>query len=199
MTLVGVPFEEAVKSAIEGKILPKPIEIVRPLSVVIMAHGYNLFDERISMRLINKLEKMGVKAYTGLNVSRQDAINSIQELGEIQYWANELDLTGAAAYFMLNNKVDGIIALSAFGCGPDSLMVDEIQYHATEKNMPMINLTIDEHTGEAGFVTRVEAFVDMLIRRKRKIIQESNIKVLPSSKKEKVIVSEEVVKNLTFV
>ena len=45
-------------------------------------------------------------------------------------------------------------------------MVDEIQYHAKERNLPMMNLTIDEHTGEAGFVTRVEAFVDMLIRRK---------------------------------
>lgn len=190
MALVGVPFSEAVKNAVEGKTVSKPIEIVKPLSVVIMAHGYNLFDERISMRLIKKLEKMGVKAYTGLNVSGEDAINSIQELGEIQYWANELDLTGAAAYYMLNNKVDGIIALSAFGCGPDSLMVDEIQYHAKERNLPMMNLTIDEHTGEAGFITRVEAFIDMLVRKKRKVLKESNVKILPSHKKEQVFVSE---------
>lgn len=199
MTLEGIPFEEAVKNAIEGKTVSKQIEIVRPLSVVIMAHGYNLFDERISMSLIKKLEKMGVKAYTGLNVSRENAIKSIEELGEIQYWANELDLTGAAAYYMLNNKVDGIIALSAFGCGPDSLMVDEIQYHATERNLPMMNLTIDEHTGEAGFVTRVEAFVDMLVRRKRKMIKESNVKTLPSSIKEKVLTSKEEDKALTYV
>jgi predicted nucleotide-binding protein (sugar kinase/HSP70/actin superfamily) len=72
---------------------------------------------------------------------------------------------------MLNDKVDGIIALSAFGCGPDSLMVDEIQYHANEHKMPMLHLTIDEHTGEAGFVTRLEAFVDMLMRKKRKTEQ----------------------------
>ncbi|MBQ7764259.1 hypothetical protein IJ384_02695 [bacterium] len=199
MALVGVPFEEAVKNAIENKVVSKPIEIVRPLSVVIMAHGYNLFDERISMNLIKKLDKMGVKAYTGLNVSRQDAINSIQELGEIQYWANELDLTGAAAYYMLNKKVDGIIALSAFGCGPDSLMVDEIQYHASERNLPTMYLTIDEHTGEAGFVTRVEAFVDMLIRRKRKKLQESNIKTLSTSKKEKIGYLEKEDKALTKV
>ena len=200
MTLAGIPFEEAVKNAIEGKITSKPIEIVKPLSVVIMAHGYNLYDERISMRLIKKLDKMGVKAFTGLNVSREDSIKSIKELGEIQYWANELDLTGAAAYYMLNNKVDGIIALSAFGCGPDSLMVDEIQYHAAERNLPMMHLTIDEHTGEAGFVTRVEAFVDMLIRRKRKMLQESNVQTLHSSKKDKVIIQEENgTKALTFV
>ena len=197
MTLDDIPFEKAIEYAIENKVVSKPIEIVKPLSVVIMAHGYNLFDERISMNLIKKLENMGVKAYTGLNVGKQDAIASIQELGEIQYWANELDLTGAAAYYMIKNKVDGIIALSAFGCGPDSLMVDEIQYHATERNIPMIHLTIDEHTGEAGFVTRVEAFVDMLIRRKRKKLNDYNIKILPSSKKEKSVEKED--KKVTFV
>ena len=164
MTNSGVRYEIALKNAISGKVITPAMEVVKPLSVVIMAHGYNLFDERISMRLINKLDKMGVKSYTALNVKKEDALNSIRELGEIQYWANELDLTGTAAYYMLNNKVDGIIALSAFGCGPDSLMVDEIQYHAKKYNMPMIHITIDEHTGEAGFVTRIESFVDMLIR-----------------------------------
>ena len=31
----------------------------------------------------------------------------------------------------------------------------------------ILNLTIDEQTGEAGFITRLEAFVDMLFRKKR--------------------------------
>ena len=61
----------------------------------------------------------------------------------------------------------------------------------------MIHLTIEEHTGEAGFVTRVEAFIDMLIRRKRKKLNDYNIKVLPSSRKEKAIEKED--KKVTFV
>ena len=180
MTNSGVSYEVALRMSIEKRIVNTPMEVVKPLSVVIMAHGYNLFDERISLNLIKKLDKMGVKVYTSLNVPKKDALNSIKELDEIQYWANELELTGTAAYYMLKNKVDGIIALSAFGCGPDSLMVDEIQYHAKEKNMPMIHLTIDEHTGEAGFVTRIEAFVDMLIRKKRKSLEQNNIVTLPN-------------------
>ena len=171
----GLGFEDALNNAIKGVMVTKPVQVVKPLSVVIMAHGYNLFDERISLNLIKKLEKMGVKSYTALNVTKEKAIKSIEELGEIQYWANELELTGTAAYYMLNNKVDGIIALSAFGCGPDSLMVDEVQYHAKEKNLPMIHINIDEHTGEAGFVTRIEAFVDMLIRKKRRTLLKENI------------------------
>ena len=167
MTNKGIPYTTAIKNAIEGVYENKRLETVKPLSIVIMAHGYNLFDERISLNLIKKLEKMDVKVYTSLNVKREDSIKSINELGELLYWANEVDLTGVAAYCMLNNKIDGIISLSAFGCGPDSLMTDEIDYHAKNKNIPMLHLTIDEQTGEAGFVTRLEAFVDMLTRKKR--------------------------------
>ena len=167
MTQSGVSYTEALKNALNGKIVKKTVDIVRPISVVVMAHGYNLFDEHISMNLIKKLEKMDVKVYTGLNVAKDDAVAAIKNIGEFQYWANELDLTGTAAHYLLNNKIDGIIALSAFGCGPDSLMFQEMEYHAKEKNVPIIHLTVDEHTGEAGFVTRLDAFVDMLIRKKR--------------------------------
>lgn len=168
MTQLGIPYQIALENAINGVFENRYLQSVKPLTVVIMAHGYNLFDERISLNLIKKLEKMNVKVYTALNVTKENSLKSIHALGELMYWANEADLTGAAAYYLLNKKVDGIIALSAFGCGPDSLMVDEINYHAKDMNMPMIHLTIDEHTGEAGFVTRIEAFIDMLLRRKRK-------------------------------
>lgn len=176
MTKSGVGYQEALNNAISGKVVKKSVDIVKPLSVVIMGHGYNLFDDKISMNIIKKLEKMDVKVYTSLNVSHQEAVDSIHNIGELQYWANELELTGTAAYYLLNNKVDGIIALSAFGCGPDSLMVDEMMYHCKEKGMPLIHLTIDEHTGEAGFVTRLEAFVDMLMRKKRSILNKQSAK-----------------------
>ena len=173
MTKVGLPYQTALNNAINGIHQNCPVQIVKPLSVVIMAHGYNLFDERVSLNLIKKLEKMNVKVYTALNVSQEASLESISKLGELQYWANELDLTGTAAYYLLNKKVDGIIALSAFGCGPDSLMVDEISHHAKEANMPMLHINIDEHTGEAGFITRLEAFVDMLFRKKRKLLNDN--------------------------
>ena len=174
MTKSGVSYCEALENAINGKFEKKTVDLVKPLSIAIMAHGYNLFDERISLNLIKKLEKMDVKVYTSLSVTREESLKAIENLGEIQYWANELELTGTAPHYLLNNKVDGIIALSAFGCGPDSLMVDEISYHCKERNMPLIHLTIDEHTGEAGFITRIEAFVDMLMRKKRKLLDKKH-------------------------
>ena len=77
---------------------------------------------------------------------------------------------------MKDNKIDGMITVTAFGCGPDSLMVERITRKAKRFNKPLLNLTIDEQTGEAGFITRLEAFVDMLFRKKRaKIINKIEI------------------------
>ena len=193
MTKAGVCYKEALDNAINGKTVKKRIDIVKPISVAIMAHGYNLFDEKISLNLIKKLEKMNVKVYTSLNVSFDEAIKSIDEIGEVQYWANEPELTGTAAYYLLNKKVDGIIALSAFGCGPDSLMADEIYYHCKERRVPFIHITIDEHSGEAGFVTRIEAFIDMLLRKKRNSIiknadlNKKSVAPVINIKKEKIL------------
>ena len=70
-----------------------------------------------------------------------------------------------------------LITINAFGCGPDSLMLERIGRFARKSAKPVLNLSIDEQTGEAGFVTRIEAFVDMLYRKKRsKIINKIKIK-----------------------
>lgn len=93
------------------------------------------------------------------------------------YWANEYEMTGGAGHFLQDNNIDGIITINAFGCGPDSIMVERISRAARKFNKPVLNLSVDEQTGEAGFVTRIEAFTDMLFRKKRaSIINKIDIK-----------------------
>ena len=46
-------------------------------------------------------------------------------------------------------------------------MIERISRFAKSKNKAFLNLSIDEQTGEAGFVTRIEAFTDMLFRKKK--------------------------------
>ena len=41
-------------------------------------------------------------------------------------------------------------------------MIEEVQRLAAEARVPLLILTLDEHAGEAGLLTRIEAFVDML-------------------------------------
>lgn len=39
-----------------------------------------------------------------------------------------------------------------------------------EKDFPIMSLVVDEMTGEAGFVTRIEAFIDLLERRRKNVL-----------------------------
>jgi predicted nucleotide-binding protein (sugar kinase/HSP70/actin superfamily) len=46
-------------------------------------------------------------------------------------------------------------------------MMDLVKRYARQKRKPFLCLTIDEHTAEAALLTRLEAFLDMLLRKKR--------------------------------
>ncbi len=167
MTNMGVPYKKALELALENKVILPSEEKVYPVSVALIAHGYNLYDERISMRILDKLESMNVGVKTAVQLSEEQMKEGIISVGSKLYWANELEITGAAGHYILNNNLDGIITINAFGCGPDSLMIERIARFAKIKKKPFLNLSIDEQTGEAGFITRIEAFSDMLFRKKK--------------------------------
>ncbi|HWJ02597.1 MAG TPA: hypothetical protein VNU93_02885, partial [Verrucomicrobiae bacterium] len=57
--------------------------------------------------------------------------------------------------------------LSCFGCGPDSMVGDMVERACRRNSKPFMMLTLDEHTGEAGVITRLEAYIDMLKRRQK--------------------------------
>lgn len=167
MTHSGIPYKQALKYALEDKVIISSQTKTYPISVAVIAHGYNLYDERVSMKIFEKLENLDVKAYTSEQLSQEKMQEGINSIDSKLYWANEYEITGAAGHYIQNSKIDGIIAINAFGCGPDSLMLERISRFSKTQNKPFLNLSIDEHTGEAGFITRIEAFVDMLYRKKR--------------------------------
>lgn len=176
MTRNGVPYKKAFKSALAGNIVLENDEKEYSISVAIAAHDYNIFDDHACMKIFDKLQKMGVKVYSSINLTDEKKLEGLNALEQKMYWANELEMNGTAGHYLKDNKIDGLITLNSFGCGPDSLMVEKISRKAKEFCKPLLVLTIDEHTGEAGFVTRLEAFVDMLFRKKRKqIIKQANL------------------------
>ena len=167
MTKSGMPYSKALSYALQGKVVIHEDHKEYPISIALVGHGYDLYDEPVCMKITDKLEKMDVKVCTSLQLSSEQLQEGISALGNEKYWANEDEVTGCAGHYLKDNKVDGIITITAFGCGPDSLMLERITRKAKQFNKPLLNLTIDEQTGEAGFVTRLEAFVDMLFRKKR--------------------------------
>ena len=63
---------------------------------------------------------------------------------------------------------DGMIHLYPFTCMPEIISRTILPQISKEYNMPVLSLVVDEQTGEAGFQTRLEAFVDLLARNKVK-------------------------------
>lgn len=167
MTQSGVEYEKALKFALSGKIIIAGSEKTYPITVALISHGYNIFDELISMNIFKKLKSQDVKVYCAQSLSQEQMSEGINSFNSTLYWANEFEMIGAAGHFLQDAKIDGIIALSSFGCGPDSLMIERIMRSAKDFKKPLLNLTVDEHSGEAGFLTRLEAFIDMLYRKKR--------------------------------
>lgn len=176
MTASGMDYKQAMNYALQGKVLISKDDKEYPISIALVSHAYNIYDERTSMNVFEKLKEMDVKVYSSLQLTNEQLDEGINALGQQIYWANEREMTGCAGHYLKDNKIDGVITLTAFGCGPDSLMVERITRKSRRFNKPLLNLTIDEHTGEAGFITRLEAFVDMLYRKKRaRIITKINM------------------------
>lgn len=130
------------------------------LTVALVGHPYLLYDEHVNHRLVQRLQRMGVKLVFPEMVAQNDLHRSISEVVESQYWTYEPEVIGAGDYY-LRNGADGLILVVAFGCGPDSLMAEMLQRPAREQGKPFLRLIIDEHTAETGLLTRLEAFIDM--------------------------------------
>ncbi|MDD4569844.1 MAG: acyl-CoA dehydratase activase-related protein [Tepidanaerobacteraceae bacterium] len=137
------------------------------LKVLLLGHHYNIYDDFISMNLIMKLRKKNVTFITSEMVTNKIIVEGTKNLSKDMFWTLGKKAIGTAYYYLERKKVDGIIHVASFGCGPDSL-VGEILEKRTRRDfhIPFLFLNLDEHSGEAGFNTRLEAFLDVLEGRK---------------------------------
>jgi predicted nucleotide-binding protein (sugar kinase/HSP70/actin superfamily) len=141
-------------------------DISSSLSVAIIGHQYVIYDDYINHRLISRLQAMGVRVFTPEMVAQRTLDTATAKLAGAPHWSFETDIVGAGEHY-LQTKVDGIISVAVFGCGPDSMMVELVRHRAGELRTPFLHVSLDEHTSEGGLVTRLEAFLDMVRRRRR--------------------------------
>ncbi len=139
----------------------------RELRVGVIGHHYNVYDTFTTMSLLDRLGAMGVDVVTADMVPPKLREQELKRLPKDIYWSYEQEVAGAILACARHRLVDGIIFMISFPCGPDSIIrVLCEQENRAMGGVPMLTLIMDEHTGEGGFLTRIEAFVDMLRRRK---------------------------------
>lgn len=152
---------EAIK-IMEGGTFQKK-ERKKDLTILLLGHPYNVYDPYISLNLLEKMDKMGIKVITSEMLDKKLLENYWRKLPRNMFWTFGRKNWGSAFCCLEKGGVDGMIYLAAFGCGPDSLLGELIERRLRRReDMPFMLLNIDEHTGEAGIVTRLEAFIDMI-------------------------------------
>ncbi len=132
-------------------------------NIMLLGHPYILYDDFLNMNIIDKLTKEGYNCVMP-DMLNEEMINqyALQYHGKL-FWLFFRKMIGTCLYLLENKNVDGIIYLSSFGCGIDSVVAETVERKIRrESEIPFMLMTIDEHSGEGGFNTRLEAFMDML-------------------------------------
>ncbi len=131
------------------------------LKILIVSHPYNTYDKLIGEPLTRYIQSLGGTAVYADRTDKASCIRESTKLSQSLYWLYNKELIGSVR--LLEKKIDGVILLTAFPCGPDSL-VNELMIRKI-KDLPVINIVLDELQGEAGLQTRIESFMDILRER----------------------------------
>lgn len=139
------------------------------ITIALLGYPYAVFDPYISAGIYNKLIKLGVRVTTFEQIPNRIMRRYSKVMPQNFFWYYSNQVCWAGLYLLDHkNLVDGIIHITAFGCGPDAMVDKTLEIEAKRAALPFLSLAIDEHTGEGGVQTRLEAFVDMLKIRKSK-------------------------------
>ena len=156
------------------------------LNVDLTGEIYLVCDSFSNQNITKELGKMGVQVRRSLTVSSfiKDAIipKAFRE-GETHLQrayrmakpylmrdigGDSLECVSDVAY--ANERgIDGIIHISPFTCMPEIMSQNIFPAMRENCDIPILPLIMDEQTGKAGYLTRLEAFVDLMRRRKRKL------------------------------
>jgi len=148
-------FEERRRA--EGRRLLREIEESGRTAIVIVGRPYNTLDLGANLSLPRKIADLGYDVIP-MDMLPYDIAELNPAFGNM-YWSYGQHIL-AAGEFIRNRKNLYPIYFSNFSCGPDSFLLTLFEEVMGEK--PILTLELDEHGGDAGYMTRVEAFLDVI-------------------------------------
>jgi len=133
-------------------------------AVVIIGKPYNVHDLALNLNIAKKLHHLGILAipYDLLPLDEVELPPHYSNL----VWKNEQNLLRAAIMAKTNSSLNPIM-ITNYGCGPDAFFWKYLEETMGED--PYLLLEVDEHSGDAGMTTRVEAFLDTLNKRQKRV------------------------------
>jgi predicted nucleotide-binding protein (sugar kinase/HSP70/actin superfamily) len=137
-----------------------------PLRVGVVGHEYLLSDTLLTLDVVERLRRFGVEPVLAQSV--EPTRRSLKPRF-MPNWMFERELIRAAAAMIGPGGVDGLLLVSSFACGTSAVTNELIRLmvHDSGREVPVLQLLFDEHTGEAGLATRLESFLDVMRLKRR--------------------------------
>lgn len=157
-TLYHITLPEAYRLAESNMPCVSPGNLAGP-AIAVIGHPYIIY-EVVSQGMIDRLRQYG-PVITAEMVAQDDITRAMTTIDEgPRLWPFEALLLGAALHVLRQHQVDRLILVGSFECGPESIIECYVEEEARRQGIPLMVLALDEHSGEAGLMTRLEAFMD---------------------------------------
>jgi len=164
LCLEGYNCQASNKAVLSGD---RPVIHEFPIKIGVIGYVYNLYDDILSMDILNKLTELGASSVTFEMLSKREIDSHLRGKQKNLFWTFSNKLMAGAYHFLEDKSIDGLIHATAFGCGPDSFLGKMLELDSGLFGKPIMTIRLDEHSGENHQQTRVEAFVDMISKKKR--------------------------------
>ncbi|MEG0829864.1 MAG: 2-hydroxyglutaryl-CoA dehydratase [Anaerovoracaceae bacterium] len=147
----------------------------KPVRILLTGEIYTLIEPEANRQIEEKLMAMGCSVKKKVTISwwinhtiKEALLSPIEKMKKKSNYM-PCSVGGYAketVKHILETHVDGAIKVMPTGCMPEIVAKAVCNKIAKEQNLYILELVFDEMVGEAGYDTRIEAFVDMLERRK---------------------------------
>lgn len=132
------------------------------LKILLVGHSYILSDPFLQKPIHDTLAANGAVCLRADRMDRAKARKASAAFSPTCRWIMNEELMGSTVLW--KEKVDGIILVSAFPCGPDSMTNELLSRRLND--VPLLQLVLDAQSGTAGVETRLESFLDIIRFRK---------------------------------
>lgn len=160
---IGFSFEKALTLSHSDDLPPHP-KREEKLSIGIIGRPYYIHDPFLRGSVVNGIEERGIQLLPPEFWNDKAIEMGVKSLKKRIYWSFGKEMVGSAVCFAEESRVRGLILLASFGCGQDSFNMEMI-HHLTKERIPILSMVFDEHLSGSGFSTRLEAFLEMILRR----------------------------------
>jgi predicted nucleotide-binding protein (sugar kinase/HSP70/actin superfamily) len=140
-----------------GAALLSEVEDSGEPAVVIMGRPYNVYDAGANLALPEKLSQLGITVIPIDMLPLEE--ETLDPTFRNMFWNFGRRILEAAQLVARTPWLYGV-GFTNFSCGPDAFIWTYVEKIMGRK--PMLVLELDEHGADAGYLTRLEAFADVL-------------------------------------